>query len=114
MEYREIPQLLRAEIESLLNSEEPENITIGLLSAALYDPDPVWSESQCVQHFGHPDLGVRLAALKGIAHIARLRGSLDLGSLLPRLAELENDPSMGEQVADTLDDIRRYVRSQGQ
>jgi len=109
MQYREIPQLTRSEVIALLQTDDANDMTIALLSASLFDDDPTWSEKMCVKYLCHRTLDVKLAALMGLGHIARIHDKLDLQVVLPKLAGMEKDSTLAGRVSDTLDDIRMFV-----
>jgi hypothetical protein len=112
MEYREVLQRDRAEIESLLQSSESIRVKDALLSAAYYDPDWRWAQNQCLVFLGHDDFGIRSLAAICLGHIARVHRKLDLELVLPRLVELKNDPLIGNSVQDALDDIKFFLKFQ--
>jgi hypothetical protein len=84
-------------------------MAIAILSAAQFDDDRDWSESLCLHFLGHHSYEVKIAALMGLSHIARLHGTLDLDVVIPMLAELKKDATLAGRVSDTLDDIRIFV-----
>lgn len=112
MEYREVAQRDRAEIELLLRSPDKTDILDALLSAAYYDSDWRWVQSQCLTLLSHQDSGVRSLAATCLGHVARIHRQLDLDVVLLRLAELKDDPSIGGFVQDALDDIKFFLRFQ--
>jgi hypothetical protein len=112
MEYREVLQRDRAEIESLLLSSESIRVKDALLSAAYYDSDWRWAQNQCLVFLSHDDYGIRSLAATCLGHIARVHRKLDLELVLPRLVELKNDPLIGSSVQDALDDIKFFLKFQ--
>jgi hypothetical protein len=105
LKYENVPRFSRGEIEALLKSARSEDVQIGLLSTALYEPDAKWAEHQCLLHLDDADSHVRSAAVTGLAHVARIHAALDLERVLPKLAELAHDPAIAGIVSDAMEDI---------
>lgn len=112
MEYREVIERDRAEIELLLRSENSTDILDALLSAAYYDPDWKWVQEQCLIFLTHNERYVRRLSATCLGHLARIHKQLDLELVLSRLVQLKDDPEIGDSVQDALDDIRFYLKFQ--
>jgi hypothetical protein len=59
MQYREVSKRDRQEIELLLRRKDSTEPMDALLSAAYYDPDWQWVQSQCLSFPSHEDRNVR-------------------------------------------------------
>jgi hypothetical protein len=112
MEYREVVERDRAEIELLLRSIDTTNVSDALLSATYYDPDWRWAQNLCLDFLNHDDCALRGLAATCLGHIARIHRQLDVDVVLSRLAALKTDPFIGASVKDALDDIRFYLKFQ--
>jgi hypothetical protein len=112
MEYHEVFQQERADLERLLESGNERAIIDGLLSAALYDPDWRWVQNTCLRFLNHPTKWVRWNAVTCFGHIARIDRRLDIELVVPRLVALRADAEIAPNVEDTLDDIEWFMPSQ--
>jgi hypothetical protein len=112
MKYVEVLKRDRSEVESLLRSPNPNDVMDGLLSAAYHDTDWKWVQGECLAHLAHNERSVRRLSATCLGHVARIHKQLDLELVLPRLLRLEDDPDVGGNVQDALDDIRVYLRFQ--
>ena len=112
MEYREVADRDRGEIEACLDGTDTTKIMDALLSAAYYDPDWKWVQNQCLRFLLHKDRGVRSLSATCLGHVARIHKQLDLEIVLSRLADLKQDPEIGGSVQDALDDIKFYLNFQ--
>ena len=86
-------------IEAAIGRDDPDELRIAVLSAALHAQDPVWAEGVCVRLVSHPHWNVRGNAVLGFGHLARIHGALDRARVLPL-------------VEAALADGHRYVRGQ--
>jgi hypothetical protein len=112
MKYIEVLKRNRSEVESLLRSPDPTDIMAGLLSSAYYDTDWKWVQEECLAHLGHNDRDIRRLSATCLGHVARIHKQLDLELVLPRLLQLKDDPDVGSNVQDALDDIRLFLQDQ--
>jgi hypothetical protein len=110
--YHEIMERSREEIEVLFRTGYTSNIEDGLLSAAYYDPDWRWVQSQCLAFSRHSDHDVRSVAAVCLGHLARIHRQLDVELVLPRLAEMKSDPQVAARVEDAMEDIKFFLRFQ--
>jgi hypothetical protein len=112
MEYREVVQRDRDEIELLLRSSDKTDRSDGLLSAAYYDSDWRWVQNQCLGLLRRDDVVMCRLAATCLGHVARVHRQLDLDVVLAELTPLKDDPNVGGYVQDALDDIRFFLRFQ--
>jgi hypothetical protein len=110
MQYREVQERDRQEIESLLRSSEKMERHDALLSATYYDPDWMWVQNRCLDFLSHADDEDRALAATCLGHLARIHQQLDIELVLSKLAPLTNDPLVGSRVQDALDDIRLFLK----
>jgi hypothetical protein len=112
MQYREVQERDRQEIELLLRSPEKMDRLDALLSATHHDPDWRWVQNRCLDFLSHADYQERSLAATCLGHLARIHKELDIELVLSALAPLKNDPLIGSSVQDALDDIRLFVKFQ--
>jgi hypothetical protein len=112
MQYREVQERGRQEIELLLRSPEKMDRLDALLSATYYDPEWRWVQNRCLEFLSHGDHEERGLAATCLGHLARIHKELDIELVLSRLAPLKNDPLVGSSVQDALDDIRFFLKFQ--
>lgn len=112
MEYQAVVERDRGEIEILLRSNDRQNIQAALLSAAYYDPEWRWVQSQCLAFTRSSDHNVRWVAATCLGHLARIHRQLDLELVLNRLVEMRADPLVKAGVEDALEDIRFFLKFQ--
>jgi hypothetical protein len=98
--YEPVPEFNGTEVEQAIRRNDPEELLIVGLSAALY-LEPDFSESICLQLAEHPHFNVRGNAILGFSHIARLHGRLN--KLLVRPV-----------IVRALTDDHEYVRGQAE
>ena len=77
MKYEVIAQRSKAEIESAISINDPEELLYAVLSAALYADDREWAEGICLRLSNHEHFNVRGNAILGLGHIARIHGVLN-------------------------------------
>ena len=104
--YVEIQPRRRDELETKLESSDPNAICDALYSAAQHEEDWRWSQMQCLKMLNHASSLVRSTALIALGEIALFRGHLDLETVLPQIRQFADDPALGPYVEDALDNIR--------
>ena len=110
MQYQEIPELTRIEIENELKSQDTRRQITALLSAALYQPDREWVEDRCVRFLKSPSMDLKYAAIVSISHLARLHRQLNLERVIPLLDGVAaKEPDLAGDVAFTKAEIRIYI-----
>lgn len=112
MEYETIKELNREQIEAAILRNEPDELLMAVLSAALYSNDPVWSESVCLRLADHEHFNVRGNAILGFAHIARTHGKLDADRVKPIIESALSDESehVRGHAEEAADDIEHYLK----
>lgn len=71
------------DIEAALDRNEPEELLVAVLSAALHGSDPEWAEGVCAKLAAHEHFNVRGNAILGFGHLARIHGRLSRAVTLP-------------------------------
>jgi hypothetical protein len=112
VKYEAVVERDRAEIEILLRSSDKGDIERALLSAAYYDPEWRWVQTQCLRFTHHSEQNVRWIAAICLGHLARIHRQLDLELVLQRLTEMRADQLVKPAVEDALDDIRFFLNFQ--
>ena len=109
--YDPIPSLQQNEIEAALVRNDPEELLIGVLSAALYLEDRIFAQKVCIRLSEHPHFNVRGNALLGFAHIARIDGELDEAKVKPLIKNglVDNNDYVRGQAEDAVDDIEHFL-----
>jgi hypothetical protein len=77
MEYEVIAPRSKAEVEAAISTDDPEELSYAVLSAALYADDREWAEGICLRLSDHAHFNVRGNAILGLGHIARIHGVLN-------------------------------------
>ena len=100
MKYEVIAQRSRAEVESAISINDPEELLHAVLSAALYAEDREWAEGVCLGLSNHEHFNVRGNAILGLGHIARIHGDLN---------ELRAKPVIEAALKDENDYVRGHA-----
>jgi hypothetical protein len=90
----------------MLRSDVPQEVGEALWSAAYYDPDWRWVQTQCLYSLTHADRGVRRNAATCLGLLAVFYKKLDLDLVLPALRKAAEDPEVKDSAEDSLEDIR--------
>ena len=77
MKHKVIAQRSKAEVESAISINDPEELLYAVLSAALYAEDREWAEGVCFRLSYHEHFIVRGNTILGLGHIARIHGELN-------------------------------------
>lgn len=111
MKYEQIPEISAPEIEAALKRDNPEELLIAVLSAALYASDAPWASSVCERLSRHPHATVRGNAVLGFGHIARRHRTLDRTRVAPILASALRgvDAYVRGQAEAAADDVELYL-----
>jgi hypothetical protein len=103
----------RAAVESTLRGSDSTAICRALVAAALHDPDWAWVQEHCLRLLAAPNSDVRGVAATCLGHLARIHGTLDQDRVEPKLRELRKDPDVGGRAEDALDDIQKFMGTDG-
>ena len=109
--YESIPAFNRQSIEQALERNDPDELLIIVLSAALHGDDPSFVESVCVLLAEHRHFNVRGNALLGFAHLARIHRSLNEEVVKPLILNRLQDEHeyVRQHAADARDDIEHFL-----
>jgi hypothetical protein len=112
MKYQAIAELSQAGVEAAIARNEPNELAVAVLSAALYAEDAAWAEGVCVRLAGHEHEGVRGNAVLGFGHIARIHRRLDAHRVKPLIeAALEDESEcVRGQAEAAADDVELFLR----
>ena len=112
MFYEEIPEFDRADVLAAIERDDPDELLYAVLSAALYDPDPTWATSICLDLASHAHFNVRGNAILGLGHIARLHRTLDRALVQPVVerALLDEHEYVRSQADNTADDLYVFLK----
>jgi hypothetical protein len=101
----------RENLVKALSSDDAQQIRDALYSAAQYEADWEWSQAQCLKFLNHKEFEVRWAAALSLGFIALYQRRLDLAKVLPELYAAKRDGLLAPHVEDSLDMIRRYIKT---
>lgn len=111
MKYEEVRRVSHEEVESALSDGTAEQAASALLSAALHDGDRLWVERKCLSVLYDSRGEVRAAAITGLGHLARIHHVVTSELVIPQLMRLKDDPEVGGQADDALEDILLFTSS---
>ena len=99
----------REQVEAMLTSQESAKIVPALLSAAYYDPDWRWVQTQCLVHLTNPDLSVRRVAANCLGLVAVFHHKLDSALVISALRRAAEDPEVRSWAEDSIEDIQHTL-----
>ena len=111
LKYEPIPQLTAGEIAAAILRDDPYELHVAVLAAALYAEDRTWAERLCARLAKHRDAGVRACAIQGFGHLARIHGALDLELAAPLIKAAFSDPDWNVRgnADDAAGDIKHFL-----
>ena len=77
LKYVEIPEWSDAEIQAVIERDDPHQLRYVPLAASMFPSSRVHAEQICLRFATHPDPSVRGNAMEGFGHIARIFRSLN-------------------------------------
>src|ERR1700752_335024 len=83
MRYEAIPELSVGDVEAAILRNEPEELLVAVLSAALHGSSLKWAEGVCRKLSAHAHFKVRGNAILCFGHLARIHGRLDRSAVVP-------------------------------
>ena len=107
--YVPVVQRPRERVEEMLRSGAAEQIGEALWSAAYYDPDWRWVQTQCLLMLRHDDVGVRRNAATCLGLLAVFHKKLDAQVVVPALKKAAEDPEVKPWAEDSLADIQHMM-----
>jgi hypothetical protein len=111
MKYEPIPEMSVADVEAAISRNQPEDLLVAVLSAALYGRDREWAEGICSRLAAHEHFNVRGTAILGLGHLARIHGRLDRLVVLPIIEAGLVDPHeyVRGQANAAADDVEHFL-----
>jgi hypothetical protein len=103
MRYIALDPISRDDAEAMFASGSSSAVCYSLARLVHHDPDWRWLQDKCIQMTSHSDLDVVSLAITSFGDIARIHGNLDLGTILPLLERLHDNPELAGRVEDALD-----------
>jgi len=112
--YEAIPRLGRQRAIREIESGFTDRVIRALLSLATYDSDRCWVQKICVKQSKSLDESVRGIAVLCFGHLARIHGTLEMGSAIRALLGALEDSSdyVRGQAVTALDDILTFCVAQ--
>lgn len=107
--YESIEPITKPEAEKIFSSDDNNQITIALISSALYLDDWRWVQTKCLHYIDSEIVELVNTAVLCLGHVARLRQQLDLDVVIPKLRQLGKNPKYKGRVEDTLGDIEIFM-----
>lgn len=109
--YEPVPKLGRQAINNAITANDVDTLRMAALAAPLYE-DGEWAQEICIQLAVHEDPRVRTNAMTGFGHIARINGSLDMGSVKPVIETCLGDEDSGVRGAaeNAKEDIQLFLK----
>ena len=108
--YAPIPKRTRDSVLRSLSSGIPDEIHDALLSAAYWEDDWRWAQQQMLKFIDHDSIEVAWAVALGLGYIAVFHGEVDVGLVLPALAQLKKRSEIQGVVEETEEEIEHFVR----
>ena len=108
--YQHIDPIDKAEAVAELDTGDSERIILALLRSAYHIGDWRWVQNICLYSLSNPDPGVKRIAALCFSHIARIHGVLETERVKPALDPLRDDPEIGEEVEEILEEIDWFLK----
>ncbi len=110
--YERIEHLSKFEVEAAILRDNPDELLLAVLSAALYAEEATWAEDVCVRLAAHEHENVRGNAILGFGHIARIHEQLTEVKVKPLIEAALEDPSafVRGQAEGAKDDVKFFLR----
>src|SRR5215510_12826317 len=83
MKYELIPEMSVEDVEAAIERNQPDELLLAVLAAALYGVDRAWAQGVCCRLAAHEHFNVRGNAILGFGHLARIHGRLDRLVVVP-------------------------------
>lgn len=103
-----------ATAEAVRISNDPHDLSVTVIAAALSAPNLDWAQSFCLKLALHPHPNVRGNADLGFGHLARRFGSLDEQTVKPLVEAALRDPDafVRSQADSAADDLAHFLHWQ--
>ena len=114
MKYKEIKKINKKEFQEKEAISDPERLSLLLYGISEVD-DWRWAQGIYYKYLVHPNKWVSVAAIKGLADLARTSRKLDKDKVYKRLKEIaKTNIDLRDIVEDTIDDIELFVKDSNQ
>ncbi|HEY6305985.1 MAG TPA: hypothetical protein VI488_05930 [Candidatus Angelobacter sp.] len=110
--HEPVEQRTREQVEAMLASGDSAKTIKALWSAAYYDPDWRWVQTQCLLFLTHADLWIRRNAATCLGLVAVFHKKLDQDLVVPALKKAAEDPDLKPWAEDSLGDIQHTFKVQ--
>ena len=109
--FQDLESFSRADIESAIGRNDPEELPLVPLTVALLAAEPALAEETCIRLAGHGDPAVRGNALVALGHVARRFRRLDESRVRPLLeAGLRDaDPAVRALAKSAADEVHQFL-----
>jgi len=107
--YVEIEPRTREELEDAFRSSDESTLCNAMFSAAQYEPDWRWTQSQLLEFLTRESIGIRSAALIALGELALFQGHVDVEVVLPEVYKLKGIPALAPYVEDCIEDIKSRI-----
>ncbi len=107
--YERIEQRTRMELERAFASNDEDAICNAMYSAAQFEPDWRWTQSELIKFLGHNSLPIRRTAVNALGELVLFRGHIDVEIVLPEIQKLRNDSALAPVVKQYLEDVKSRV-----
>jgi hypothetical protein len=110
-QYEDVARMSVEQVEAAIVRDDPEELLVAVLAAALYSEDPSWAQRICVALSQHKHFNVRGNAMLGFGHLARIHGALDESVVAPVVRSGLRDPHeyVRGQAGTAAEDIEQFL-----
>jgi hypothetical protein len=108
MRYQSPEPISKERALEVFRSGTPQEISMALISAALYEDDRVWVEEWIIKLSRHQDVGVRGTSAVALGHVARLHGEISPSALAAIRTLLDDERTVGA-ATNAISDVRIFV-----
>ncbi len=112
MKYEPIKKYSKVDIEKAVAESNANELSLMVLSVALYSEDFEYAENFCVQLSNHEHFNVRGNAIQGFAHIARIHRKLNKDKVKPIIEKALKDKNelVRGNANDAKDDTEIFLK----
>ena len=107
--YEATPELSRIEIEQFLKSSNPCEVADALYSAARYETDWHWVQSECLSRLADSEVAIRWAAATCLGDLAFRRFPIEKELVVPALEAACRDLAIADPALVSLDLVKEFA-----
>jgi hypothetical protein len=107
--YKEPVAPSDSEWQALVNSGDTHALCEAIIGRALNSTDWEATQNEMLDLLHHPDDGIKMTAILGLGHIARIHKTLDVNTVVSVLEKMKNSDLLRGRIEDVLGDIRMFV-----